>query len=178
MSTYDTKRLVELLELAKLNGTEYMLVDDGSQSLKISVDTLLGYMSTVLTNKIAGVINLPFGSIFGVTEINAEQELEKRLGGDWESIGSVTIDTSDHKGQKIYLYKKISMDSGIVAGSGGTSGGSGIVVIPEDQDLPAVSRTPGTFYLNVKTVENAHFSNGLGGNIKVGSNMGLKVVKE
>ena len=32
-STDDTRRIIDLLELAKLNGTEYMLVDDGSQSL-------------------------------------------------------------------------------------------------------------------------------------------------
>lgn len=176
-STDDTRRIIDLLELAKLNGTEYMLVDDGSQSLKISVDTLLGYMTADITGKIAANVSVPFGTIFLSTEPNAQSDFEKRFGGDWESIGYTIVTTSNESGKTLYLYKKISQDSGVVAtGSGGS--GSGIVVIPEGEDLPAVSRTAGMFYINVDTVTNAHYGNGLSGNIRVGSNMGLKVVSK
>lgn len=176
-STDDTRRIIELLELAKLDGTEYMLVDNGLQSLKISVDTLLGYMTADLAGKIAANVNIPFGTIFLSTEQNAQADFEKRFGGDWESIGYTHLTTSQSSDKTIYLYKKISQDSGVVATGSGSSG-SGIVVIPEGEDLPAVSRTAGTFYLNIDTAVNAHYGNGISGNIKVGSNMGLKVVSK
>lgn len=180
MTANDPKQLQELLELAKVNGTEYMLIDDGNTSLKIKVDTLLGYMTSAVTGKIATrPINVPLGTILMSIFENVESDFEERFGGSWTYIGSSTLSV-DHNGtssKTIYLYQKLSKDSGTVIG-GSSFTGSGIIVIPEDEEMPAVSRTSGMFYLNVIDRKDAHFGNGLNGNIVVSSNMGLKVIEE
>lgn len=42
--TFDTKQIHELNPLAKLNGKEEILIDDGNGTLRVTVDTLLGYI--------------------------------------------------------------------------------------------------------------------------------------
>lgn len=41
---FDTKQIHELTQLNKLNGSEELLIDNGEETLRITVDTLLGYM--------------------------------------------------------------------------------------------------------------------------------------
>lgn len=41
---FDSKRINELSLLAKLNGKEYMLIDNTDTTMKTTVDTLLGYI--------------------------------------------------------------------------------------------------------------------------------------
>lgn len=41
---YGTKQIHELTQLNKLNGKEEMLIDDGEVTLRVTVDTLLGYI--------------------------------------------------------------------------------------------------------------------------------------
>lgn len=41
----ETRQISELVELAKLNGSEHLLIDNNSEdTLKVTVDTLLGYI--------------------------------------------------------------------------------------------------------------------------------------
>lgn len=42
--SFNTKRIQELPFLAKLNGKEEILIDNGDTTLKVNVDTLLGYI--------------------------------------------------------------------------------------------------------------------------------------
>lgn len=46
----DSKRIQELTELAKLTGKEEMLIDNGDTTLKVTVDTLLGYIRNRITS--------------------------------------------------------------------------------------------------------------------------------
>lgn len=172
----DPIQLLELQELAKLTGAEYLLIDDGDTSLKVSVDTLLGYMSGSITGSIASrPVNCPYGTIMMSVVENAESEFEYRFGGSWTSLGS-TVMTVGTTQKTLYVYQKLSKDNSSM--SSGSSTGSGIVEIPENEDLPAVSRNTGTFYLNVVSTSEAHFNDGsTGDTIVVGSNMGLKVVE-
>ena len=42
--TFETKQIHELNPLAKLTGKEEVLIDDGNGTLRVTVDTLLGYI--------------------------------------------------------------------------------------------------------------------------------------
>ena len=42
--TFDTKQIHELNPLAKLTGKEEVLIDDGNGTLRVTVDTMLGYI--------------------------------------------------------------------------------------------------------------------------------------
>lgn len=42
--TFDTKQIHELNPLVKLNGKEEVIIDDGNGTLRVTVDTLLGYI--------------------------------------------------------------------------------------------------------------------------------------
>lgn len=173
----DPIKLLELQELAKLSGTEYLLIDNGDSSLKIAVDTLLGYISGSVKGSIASrPINCPFGTIMMSITENAESDFEERFGGNWTTLGSTTMTVGSTQ-KTMYVYQKISKDnSGISSNS--SSSGSGLVEIPDGEELPAVSRNAGVFYLNVVSTSNAHFNDGGSGNtVVVGSNMGLKVVE-
>lgn len=42
--TFETKQIHELNPLAKLSGKEELLIDDGNGTLRVTVDTMLGYI--------------------------------------------------------------------------------------------------------------------------------------
>ena len=42
--TFETKQIHELNPLAKLTGKEELLIDDGNGTLRVTVDTMLGYI--------------------------------------------------------------------------------------------------------------------------------------
>lgn len=42
--TFDTKQIHELNPLAKLSGKEELLIDNGDGTLRVTVDTMLGYI--------------------------------------------------------------------------------------------------------------------------------------
>ena len=42
---HQSKRIIELDELPKLNGQEYVLIDNGETTYKVTVDCLLGYIA-------------------------------------------------------------------------------------------------------------------------------------
>lgn len=42
--TFETKQIHELNPLAKLSGKEELIIDDGNGTLRITVDTMLGYI--------------------------------------------------------------------------------------------------------------------------------------
>lgn len=42
--TFDTKQIHELNPLAKLSGKEELLIDNGEGTLRVTVDTMLGYI--------------------------------------------------------------------------------------------------------------------------------------
>lgn len=44
IDVYGVKQINELTQLNKLNGKEEMLIDNGDVTLKVTVDTLLGYI--------------------------------------------------------------------------------------------------------------------------------------
>lgn len=50
LNTLDTKQIKELNSLAKLNGKEELIIDNGDSTLKITVDTLLGYIRDQINN--------------------------------------------------------------------------------------------------------------------------------
>lgn len=57
--TFETKQIHELNPLAKLTGKEELLIDDGNGTLRVTVDTMLGY--------IRDQINASIGSGTGTT---------------------------------------------------------------------------------------------------------------
>ena len=95
------KRITELDPLPKLTGKELMLIDDGNDSLKVTVDTLLGYIAK---------------------EIN-------------------------------------------------------IIEIPENEDIPIVSRLDGNYYLRTVSTDRPQISAAVGSVIRVSPNMALKIVE-
>lgn len=44
IGTFETKQIHELNPLAKLSGKEELLIDDGNGTLRVTVDTMLGYI--------------------------------------------------------------------------------------------------------------------------------------
>lgn len=176
----EPKDLKDLLELAKVNGQEYMLIDDGNTSLKVKVDTLLGYISnTVINNaKILNKTEIPKNTIMFSPLSNQEKTFETSFGGTWSCIGSTSISADNHL-VTIYVYNKNTDGSGQGVPSGSTGGsttGSGIIVIPKGEDLPAVSRVSGNFYINI--VDQKEINAGaLPDQVVVSSNMGLKVIQ-
>lgn len=56
---YDTKQIHELNPIAKLSGSEELLIDNGEHTLRVTVDTMLGY--------IRDQINASIGSGGGTT---------------------------------------------------------------------------------------------------------------
>lgn len=118
---YGVKQIHELTPLNKLQGKEEMLIDNGEVTLRVTVDTLLGYIRD---------------------EINA-------------SVASQT-------------------------------GGSGIPVVTDnscihfigegEENIPKESRIKGDYYIRVVKGSAAHLSTGLPRFIRVGSNMGLRMI--
>lgn len=47
---YDVKQINELNPLYKLNGMEELLIDNGDKTLRVTVDTLLGYIRDTINN--------------------------------------------------------------------------------------------------------------------------------
>lgn len=119
---YGVKQIHELTPLNKLQGTEEIIIDDGEVTLRVTVDTLLGYIRDQINASIA----------------NSQ------------------------------------------------SGGSGIPVVTEsscihfigegEPDIPKESRIKGDYYIHVVRGNNAHLSTGLPRFIRVGSNMGLRMI--
>lgn len=70
---YGVKQIHELTQLNKLNGREEMLIDDGEVTLRVTVDTLLGY--------IRDQINLSLGNNTGggATTIHFIDEGEENI---------------------------------------------------------------------------------------------------
>lgn len=52
--SFETKQIHELTALAKLKGTEELVIDNGDSSLKVTVDTLLGYIRDQINGGSAG----------------------------------------------------------------------------------------------------------------------------
>lgn len=51
---YGVKQIHELTQLNKLNGREDMLIDNGDVTLKVTVDTLLGYIRDQINLSLGG----------------------------------------------------------------------------------------------------------------------------
>lgn len=108
------KRITELDPLPKLTGKELMLIDDGNDSLKVTVDTLLGYIAK---------------------EINSG------------TIGDDVFSSCN------------------------------IIEIPENEDIPIVSRLDGNYYLRTVSTDRPQISAAVGSVIRVSPNMALKIVE-
>lgn len=52
--TFDTKQIHELNPLVKLNGKEEVIIDDGNGTLRVTVDTLLGYIRDQINASVGG----------------------------------------------------------------------------------------------------------------------------
>ena len=50
LSSLDAKTIDELQELGKLSGTEKTIVSTGTESRKVSIDTIIGYAARILAN--------------------------------------------------------------------------------------------------------------------------------
>lgn len=174
MSTYlDPKQITDLVELAKLGGSEYMLIDNGSTTLKVSVETLLGYMGSKILDTVKPIsLACPVGTVIGCTSAEKETAMKNCFGGVWSQIGITTID-----GTTVYQYSKISGDDSASSPTYSSSVSGSMVIIPEGEELPAESRTEGTIYLNVMTTVNAHLNNGLPNGVTVSPYMGLKILE-
>lgn len=46
----DNKRITELSNLSKLTGTEQLIIDNGDNAYKVTVDQLLGYIANKINN--------------------------------------------------------------------------------------------------------------------------------
>lgn len=112
---FSSKRITELDLLNKLKGTEEMLIDNGETTLKVTVDSLLGYIAK---------------------EINA---------GTFPS--QITDSTT-------------------------------VVIIPEGESLPAVSRIEGNIYYRISSTSDAKLVGGSTTRLKVSPNMGLRIISD
>lgn len=63
MTTFANKRIQELPSLGKIGGKEMMLIDNGEDTFKVTVDSLLGYIAKEINT---GTIS---GDIFGGSSI-------------------------------------------------------------------------------------------------------------
>lgn len=54
---FDTKQIHELNPLAKLTGKEELLIDDGNGTLRVTVDTMLGYIRDQINASVGGEIS-------------------------------------------------------------------------------------------------------------------------
>lgn len=76
MSDYSTimgnKRITELSQLNKLSGKELMLIDNGELSMKITVDTLLGYIAKEI-NK--GTIHEGMFNSCNIIEMDIDEDI-------------------------------------------------------------------------------------------------------
>lgn len=52
--TFETKQIHELQPLVKLNGKEEVIIDDGNGTLRVTVDTLLGYIRDQINASVGG----------------------------------------------------------------------------------------------------------------------------
>lgn len=52
--SFDTKQIHELVELTKLNGREEVIIDNGEVTMRVSVDTLLGYIRDQINGNSSG----------------------------------------------------------------------------------------------------------------------------
>ena len=50
LSSLDSKTIDQLQELGKLSGTEKTIISNGIESKKVSIDTILGYIASRLSN--------------------------------------------------------------------------------------------------------------------------------
>ncbi len=85
VGSFDTKQINELVELASLKGSEYMLIDNGSVTLKVTVDSLLGYIANQV-NSGGGGSSTPGTSSNGIHFIGVDEEdipIESRTAGDF-----------------------------------------------------------------------------------------------
>ena len=66
------KRITELNQLNKLGGKELMLIDNGEESMKVTVDTLLGYIAKEI-NK--GTIHEGIFSSCNIIEMGIDEDI-------------------------------------------------------------------------------------------------------
>lgn len=89
--TFETKQIHELVALNKLTGKEEVLIDNGDVTLRVTVDTLLGYIRDQINASINGAgdgTTIPGGDSKGSTiHIIEEGEddipIESRLEGHY-----------------------------------------------------------------------------------------------
>lgn len=173
-SGLEPRELSQLTELMKVSGSNYLLIDNGSESLKVSIDTLLGYLSgEILAAAMPIPLAYPVGTLVTCKAQNMEGKLALCFGGAWTYKYSTVV-----SGATEYTYEKTSgTDSASMAGLSAKSGGSGsgLVVIPEGVNLPAASRQDGTYYINVLDIRDAQLLNS--GTVTSSTNLGLKMIE-
>lgn len=173
MSILDPKELQELSELMKVSGDNYMLIDNGVTSLKVKVDTLLGYISDNIIRSIAPLsIACPVNTVISSTDQNMASKLHTCFGGVWAYMSQTTLSG----GQVLHSYIKISGSNDSMDIGSSSGGGSGIEIIPEVETLPSASRKDGMFYVNVMNSKDATIGNMIPENVRLSSNMGLKMI--
>lgn len=69
----DTKQINELIELVKITGTELMLIDDTNTTMKVTVDTLLGYIRDTINSSSGDVGDITTGA--GIITIPADEDI-------------------------------------------------------------------------------------------------------
>lgn len=76
MSDYSTitgnRRITELDQLNKLTGKELMLIDNGEVSMKVTVDSLLGYIAKEIN---AGTFHEGMFSSCNITEMDIDEDI-------------------------------------------------------------------------------------------------------
>lgn len=78
--TFDTKQIHELTELTKLSGREEVLVDNGEVTMRVSVDTLLGYIRNQINgNSSAGTSTSTGGSGIHFLDVGEDLPAESRI---------------------------------------------------------------------------------------------------
>lgn len=75
------KRMDELDQINKLTGTELMLIDNGDLSMKVTVDTLLGYIAREIN---AGTIHDGMFSSCNIIEMDIDEDIpvQSRVDGN------------------------------------------------------------------------------------------------
>lgn len=95
--TFDTKRIYELDPLNKLSGREEVIIDNGDNTYKVTVDTLLGYIRDQINSATGGETpSYGGGGTIHVIEEGESVPVEERIPGHFylEVISSDEIQLS------------------------------------------------------------------------------------
>lgn len=116
-------------------------------------------------------------SVETTKRINELDSLPKLTGKEYTVVGNtekdfkVTVDA-------LMGYIAAQINKGTIGEGAFGGGGSNIIDMPIGEEIPVASREKGNFYLRQCDVHDAQIAAGIPMNIRVGANMGLRIIDD